>query len=1023
MRAFLMLLISCVFAAALGVVDARAEDAIRRGAAPAWVQPSGDSEGEAAPGELIRAELTDQQFRVDDDGMHLFVLTRAALLSPQAVAAYGAISLPWNPSYQTVTVHAVDILRGDQRIDALGEREFTVLRREEGLEDAMITGILTGTLQLEGLRVGDRVELAYSVTTRIPIFGDHIELMASAASPIPLGRYHLRGSWPSSRQMRWRATDDWATPRITRDGAVTRLELEADDLQPVIVPQNAPVRYHMVRQFQGSDYASWGEVSRIFAPLYRDASTLGPDSPLHEAVARIRAEHPDDVTAQVEAALRLVQDEVRYLALAMGEGGWTPATADETWRRRLGDCKGKTTLLLALLRELGVESQPVLASTVDPDLDRRLPANGVFNHVLVQATVNGRVFWLDGTRSGDRALADIAPPAFGWVLPLWDAADTLIRIEQIPSPRPLNETHATIDLTGGLYVDAPVRGEIIKRGDEAVTLNGQFAAAAQQQRDAYMRQEWEGLLDDLTITRMEHRYDVERSTLTLAMEGTIRMDWTAGGGRRAEVPLSTIPWSAGDRRPEGPYRDVPIVTRFPTHNRVLVTLILPDGGEGFTLDGQDVNAEGGALRVTRATTLQGDRVVMDRTTLFLRPEMTEAERAAGVAPLEQARRQTLMIVAPHSYMPTADDLDSLEGVDQELTAGELITRAFALNSNGRPQEALAAFNRAIELEPTNAAAWSGRGMTRVMQGDVEAAGPDFDKASELNPNDHMAIHGRGMIAMTEERYIDAVVEFSVALRAAPDDPFALAMRASAYLGLKDYRRALADLDRVATLTPGLEADVNRAGVLVEAGRAAEAVPIMDAAAQRDPANVDVRNLQGTIREAAGDLEGAEAAFSEGLAIESDHPVVLIARARVRLLRGDLEGGRADLAAARPSAAGNAGLLNNMCWARTVAGVDLETALADCDAALAARPDDPALNDSRAFALLRLGRAEEAEAAYDKALAAAPDHAASLYGRGLTRRALGRAQEGQADIAAALAISPAAGREFKPYEASLAAAAP
>ncbi len=81
-----------------------------------------------------------------------------------------------------------------------------------------------------------------------------------------------------------------------------------------------------------------------------------------------------------------------------------PARADETWQRRFGDCKGKTVLLLALLKELGIQAEPALVSLGGGDgLDERLPSLGAFNHVIVRATIGGKVYWLDGTRTGDRS--------------------------------------------------------------------------------------------------------------------------------------------------------------------------------------------------------------------------------------------------------------------------------------------------------------------------------------------------------------------------------------------------------------------------------------------------------------------------------------------------------------------------------------------------------------------------------------------------------------------------------------------
>lgn len=75
------------------------------------------------------------------------------------------------------------------------------------------------------------------------------------------------------------------------------------------------------------------------------------------------------------AALKLVQQDVRYIYIGLNGGNLSPATAEETWQRRYGDCKAKTVLLLALLRELGIEAEAVLVnnSGADDGLDERLP--------------------------------------------------------------------------------------------------------------------------------------------------------------------------------------------------------------------------------------------------------------------------------------------------------------------------------------------------------------------------------------------------------------------------------------------------------------------------------------------------------------------------------------------------------------------------------------------------------------------------------------------------------------------------
>src|SRR5207302_5746722 len=116
-------------------------------------------------------------------------------------------------------------------------------------------------------------------------------------------------------------------------------------------------------------------------PYFDAASVIPGSGPLRDEVEKIRA-LPGGDRAHAEAALKLVQDRIRYIALTMGAGGYVPANAETTWARRFGDCKAKTALLLAILHELKIESEPVIVnSDGDDGLDQFQPQLGWFNHV------------------------------------------------------------------------------------------------------------------------------------------------------------------------------------------------------------------------------------------------------------------------------------------------------------------------------------------------------------------------------------------------------------------------------------------------------------------------------------------------------------------------------------------------------------------------------------------------------------------------------------------------------------------
>src|SRR5690606_23235139 len=202
------------------------------------------------------------------------------------------------------------------------------------------------------------------------------------------------------------------------------------------------------------------------------------------------------------------------------------------------------------------------------------------------------------------------------------------------------------------------------------------------------------------------------------------------------------------------------------------------------------------------------------------------------------------------------------------------------------------------------------------------------------------------------------------------------------------------------------------------GRLDAAAAAADRAVEREPDNIEAMRMQAEVRERRGDLVGAVAALGAALALEPDHPQVLLERAALRFELGEFDGARADLAVVRPMAKESAGLLNNLCWTQAVAGVDLQQALADCDAALVLAPTRAGILDSRAMVLLRLDRPADAVAVYDQALALEPEHAASLYVRGLARQVLGLTDEARADKAAAVRLDEHVAESFQTYEARL-----
>jgi lipoprotein NlpI len=98
----------------------------------------------------------------------------------------------------------------------------------------------------------------------------------------------------------------------------------------------------------------------------------------------------------------------------------------------------------------------------------------------------------------------------------------------------------------------------------------------------------------------------------------------------------------------------------------------------------------------------------------------------------------------------------------------------------------------------------------------------------------------------------------------------------------------------------------------------------------------------------------------------------------------------------------------------VSGRDLSRALSDCNTALALRPDDRGILNSRGLVHFKLRTFKQSIADYDSAMKQDDKDPASLYARGLAKLKSGDVASGNADMTAAKAITPDVAAVYADY---------
>jgi tetratricopeptide (TPR) repeat protein len=155
-------------------------------------------------------------------------------------------------------------------------------------------------------------------------------------------------------------------------------------------------------------------------------------------------------------------------------------------------------------------------------------------------------------------------------------------------------------------------------------------------------------------------------------------------------------------------------------------------------------------------------------------------------------------------------------------------------------------------------------------------------------------------------------------------------------------------------------------------------------------------------------------YSEAIRMEPGNAMAYNARGAAYRAMGDYDHAIQDYDYAIRLKPDYAKALNARCWARAIAGRDLQIALADCDRSLVLRPNVAETLDSRAFVYFRLGQFDRAIADDTAALAIEPRFAGARYVRGLAKRHAGDVIGGDADVAAARAIDPTIAETYAKY---------
>jgi tetratricopeptide (TPR) repeat protein len=214
----------------------------------------------------------------------------------------------------------------------------------------------------------------------------------------------------------------------------------------------------------------------------------------------------------------------------------------------------------------------------------------------------------------------------------------------------------------------------------------------------------------------------------------------------------------------------------------------------------------------------------------------------------------------------------------------------ALLNLGRHDDALAVFDKAVQLEPNDASLWNNLGNVCIGSNRTPEAIASFQRALALDPGHWDSAYKAGVLLQQQGRSEAALTCLDICVKLQPDHAAALHIRAMALHAVKRFAEALDDNRRADALDPQNPYIQNNLGRdLLELGQPEQALNWIDSALKLRPDFLEALSNKGLALTQLHRFDEAHAAYGRVLQIDPANAQATWDVGLLKLLLGDFTG--------------------------------------------------------------------------------------------------------------------------------------
>ena len=323
--------------------------------------------------------LDDGIVRVEADGRAVKTYRQIVqILTPTAKDRYQEQRFSYAPGHQKLTINWMRVVKPDGTVISDAPTMVQDSDIPASTDNPVYSETKVKRLSLTGVEPGTIIDYSYTIEETKPAFPGDFFSSWSVSTGLGVRRSRYIVDVPASLQLKLEERNLNFARKDQTVGGRRVLTWATSDLPRLEGEPFAADSDGVHMSIALATLPNWEAIAAWYAKNATGRYVLTPAlaAKVDSLVAGAKTR-----TDSIRAVHRWVAQDVRYVSIALGNGGYVPRTPEEVLRTGFGDCKDKATLWVAALRHLKMEAYPVLLAATG-NVHRNLPTISQLDHAI-----------------------------------------------------------------------------------------------------------------------------------------------------------------------------------------------------------------------------------------------------------------------------------------------------------------------------------------------------------------------------------------------------------------------------------------------------------------------------------------------------------------------------------------------------------------------------------------------------------------------------------------------------------------